>query len=61
MEFYDVQFSYIRLSNMEEMFVPVPSRAAASYPGRRWQAHYVYTVANGTNGMKGLFKFETTR
>ena len=61
MEFYDVQFSYIRLSNMEEIFVPVLEQGGGKLitegvgkPG------HVYTVANGTNGMKGLFKFETT-
>ena len=61
MEFYDVQFSYIRLENMEEVFVPVLEQGGGKLitegigkPG------HVYTVSNGTNGMQGLFKLEAT-
>lgn len=61
MEFYDVQLSYIRLSDMEEIFVPVLEQGGGQLilegvgkPG------HVFTVANGSNDMKGLFKLETT-
>lgn len=61
MEFYDVQFSYIRLSNMEEVFVPVLEQGGGKLiPEGIGKPGHVYTVANGTNGMMGLFKFETT-
>lgn len=61
MEFYDVQFSYIRLSNMEEIFVPVLEQGGGKLIAEGvGKPGHVYTVANGTNGMKGLFKFETT-
>ncbi len=61
MEFYDVQFSYIRLSNMEEIFVPVLEQGAGSLlPEGVGKAGHVYTVGSGSNGMKGLFKIETS-
>ena len=61
MEFYDVQFSYIRLSNMEEVFVPVLEQGSGKLvPEGIGKPGHVYTVADGTNGMKGLFKFEAT-
>jgi ATP-dependent Lon protease len=61
MEFYDVQFSYIRLSSMEEVFVPVLEQGGGKLiPEGIGKPGHVYTVANGTNGMMGLFKFETT-
>ena len=61
MEFYDVQFTYIRQSNMEEIAVPVLEQGGGKLiPEGIGKPGHVYTVANGTNGMKGLFKFETT-
>lgn len=61
MEFYDVQFSYIRLSNMEEVFVPVLEQGGGKLIAEGvGKPGHVYTVGNGSNGMMGLFKFETT-
>ena len=61
MEFYDVQFSYIRLSNMEEVFIPVLEQGGGKLISEGiGKAGHVYTVATGTNDMMGLFKFETT-
>lgn len=61
MEFYDVQFSYIRLSNMEEVFIPVLEQGGGKLISEGiGKAGHVYTVAKGTNDMMGLFKFETT-
>lgn len=61
MEFYDVQFSFIRNSNMEEVSVPVLEQGGGKLiPEGVGKPGHVYTVADGTNGMKGLFKFEST-
>lgn len=61
MEFYDVQFSYIRLSNMEEVFVPVLEQGGGKLIAEGvGKPGHVYTVGSGSNGMMGLFKFETT-
>ena len=61
MEFYDVQFSYIRVSDMEEIFVPVLEQGGSSLlPEGVGKAGHVYTVGSGSNGMKGLFKIETS-
>ena len=61
MEFYDVQFSYIRLSTMEEVFVPVMEQGGGHLiPEGVCKPGHIYTIAQGTNGMKGLFKLETT-
>lgn len=61
MEFYDVQFSYIRNDNMEERFVPVLEQGGGKLISEGvGKPGHIYTVANGSNGMKGLFKFETT-
>lgn len=61
MEFYDVQFSYIRLSDMEEKFVPVLEQGGGHLiPEGVNKPGHVYTIAHGSNDMKGLFKFETT-
>jgi ATP-dependent Lon protease len=61
MEFYDVQFTYIRLSNMEEISVPVVEQGGGKLiPEGIAKPGHVYSVADGTNGMKGVFKFETT-
>ncbi len=59
MEFYDVQFSYIRLSDMEEVFVPVLEQGGGKLiPEGSSKPGHIYTVAGGTNGMIGLFKVE---
>ena len=61
MEFYDVQFSYIRLSNMEEVFVPVVEQGGGKLiPEGVGKPGHIYSIADGSNGMKGVFKFETT-
>lgn len=61
MEFYEVQFSYIRNSNMEEVSVPVMEHGGGKLiPEGLGKPGHVYTVVNGTNGMMGLFKFEAT-
>lgn len=61
MEFYDVQFSYVRLADMEEKFVPVLEQGGGKLiPEGLGKPGHVYTVANGSNGMMGLFKLETT-
>lgn len=61
MEFYDVQLSYIRLSNMEEVFVPVLEQGGGQLiPEGVGKPGHVYTIGNGSNDMKGLFKLETT-
>ena len=61
MEFYDVQFSYIDNDNMDERFVPVLEQGGGNLISEGvCKPGHIYTVANGSNGMKGLFKFETT-
>ena len=61
MEFYDVQFSYIRNSDMEVISVPVLEQGAGSLiPEGIDKTGYVYTVCNGANGMMGLIKIEST-
>jgi ATP-dependent Lon protease len=60
MEFYDTQFSYIRLSNMEEIFVPVLEQGGGKIiPEGQMKAGHVHTIAHGSNGMMGVFKLET--
>lgn len=61
MEFYDVQLSYIKLDDMSEVFVPVLEQGGGQLiPEGIGKPGHVYTIANGTNDMKGLFKIETT-
>ncbi len=61
MEFYDVQLSYVRLSNMEEVFVPVLEQGGGQLiPEGIGKPGHIYTICNGSNDMKGLFKIETT-
>ena len=61
MEFYDVQMSYIKLADMEEKFVPVLEQGGGQLiPEGVGKPGHIYTIANGSNGMKGLFKLETT-
>ena len=62
MEFYDVQLSYVRLSNMEEVFVPVLEQGGGQLiPEGIGKPGHIYTICNGSNDMKGLFKLETTQ
>ena len=61
MEFYDVQLSYIKLADMSEIFVPVLEQGGGQLiPEGVGKPGHVYTIANGSNDMKGLFKIETT-
>lgn len=61
MEFYDVQLSYIKLDDMSEVFVPVLEQGGGQLiPEGVGKPGHVYTIANGSNDMKGLFKLETT-
>lgn len=61
MEFYDVQLSYIKLADMNEVFVPVLEQGGGQLiPEGVGKPGHVYTIANGSNDMKGLFKLETT-
>ena len=61
MEFYDVQFSYIRNSDMAEISVPVLEQGAGTLiPEGLGKPGHVYTVGDGTNGMMGIVKIETT-
>jgi ATP-dependent Lon protease len=60
MEFYDVQFSYIRIANMEEVFVPVLEQGGGKLiPEGPGKPGHIFTIAHGSSGMMGLFKFET--
>lgn len=61
MEFYDVQLSYIKLADMSEVFVPVLEQGGGQLiPEGVGKPGHVYTIANGSNDIKGLFKLETT-
>ena len=61
MEFYDVQLSYIKLSDMSESFVPVLEQGGGQLiPEGIGKPGHIYTIADGSNDMKGLFKLETT-
>lgn len=61
MEFYDVQLSYIKLADMSEVFVPVLEQGGGQLiPEGVCKPGHVYTIANGSNDIKGLFKLETT-
>ncbi len=61
MEFYDVQLSYIKLDDMSELFVPVLEQGGGQLiPEGVGKPGHIFTIANGSNDMKGLFKLETT-
>lgn len=61
MEFYDVQLSYIKLDDMSEVFVPVLEQGGGQLiPEGVGKPGHIFTIANGSNDMKGLFKLETT-
>jgi len=60
MEFYDTQLSYIRLSDMEEFFVPVLEQGGGKIiPEGQMKAGHIYTIGQGSNSMFGVFKLET--
>ena len=60
MEFYDTQFSYIDLEDMEEYFVPVLEQGGSKIiPEGQMKPGHVYTIGQGSNGMNGIFKLET--
>jgi len=60
MEFYDTQFSYIRLSTMDEIFVPVLEQGGGKIiPEGQMKPGHVHTIGRGSNGMFGVFKLET--
>jgi ATP-dependent Lon protease len=60
MEFYDTQFSYIDLEDMEEYFVPVLEQGGSKIiPEGQMKSGHVYTIGQGSNGMNGIFKLET--
>ena len=59
MEFYDVHFSYIDNETMEEHFVGVPEQGGGSLiPEGRLKPGTLFTVANGSSKMLGLYRFE---
>lgn len=61
MEFYDVQLSYIKLDDMSEVFVPVLEQGGGQLiPEGAGKPGHIFTIATGSNDMKGLFKLETT-
>ncbi len=59
MEFYDVHFSYIDNETMEEHFVGVPEQGGGSLISEgRLKPGTLFTVANGSSKMLGLYRFE---
>ena len=60
MEFYDVNFSYIDNETFEEKYVSVPEQGSSTLiPEGMCNPGQVYTVAEGKNGMIGLFRLES--
>jgi ATP-dependent Lon protease len=60
MEFYDVQFSYLDIEKLDEVFVPVMEQGGGKLiPEGVGKPGHVYTVVKGSNDMFGLFKLET--
>lgn len=60
MEFYDVNFSYIDNESFEEKYVSVPEQGSSTLiPDGMCNPGQVYTVAEGKNGMIGLFRLES--
>jgi len=59
MEFYEVHFSYIDQESMEEHFVGVPEQGGGSLiPDGPGKPGVLYTIANGSKGMLGLYRLE---
>ena len=62
MEFYDVNFSYIDVSDgsFQEHFVSVPEQGGGKLiPEGMNKPGHVYTISQGKTGMVGVFKLET--
>ena len=60
MEFYDVNFSYIDLSDMSEHYVSVPEQGSGKLiPEGICNPGQVYTVSHGKSGMVGVFRLES--
>ena len=60
MEFYDVNFSYRDNETFEEKYVSVPEQGSSTLiPEGMCNPGQVYTVAEGKNGMIGLFRLES--
>ena len=60
MEFYETQFSYIRLSTMDEIYVPVLEQGGGKIiPEGQMKPGHIHTIGQGSNGMIGVFKLET--
>lgn len=60
MEFYDVNFSYIKNEDLNEEFVSVPEQGGGKIiPEGLSKAGHIYTVARGKTGMIGTYKLET--
>jgi ATP-dependent Lon protease len=59
MEFYDVHFSYIDNESFEERFVSVPEQGGGKLiPEGSAPPGTLYTVATGSGGLLGLYRFE---
>ena len=60
MEFYDVHFSYIDQDSREEHFVGVPEQGGGNLiPDGALKPGVLHTVATGSSGHLGLYRFET--
>jgi ATP-dependent Lon protease len=60
MEFYEVHFSYVDQDRMEEKFISVPEQGGASLiPAGPLNPGVLHTVATGSSGHLGLYRFET--
>ena len=60
MEFYDVHFSYIDNETLEETFVSVPEQGGGKLiPESQLSPGSLHTISVGTNGHRGLYRFET--
>lgn len=59
MEFYDVHFSYIDKETQEEHFVTLPEQGGGSLvPPDPPKPGHVYSIAEGQEGMLGLYRIE---
>lgn len=60
MEFYDVNFSYFDIDDMEEHYVSIPEQGGGKLiPEKNDKPGCVYTVGKSKKGMIGCFKLET--
>jgi len=59
MEFYDVHFSFIDLTTLEEHFVTLPEQSSgALIPDGPLSAGHAYAVSPGDSGMLGVYRLE---